>query len=207
MQMPTTQHLRATENRLVAMAHPLRAVIFKVLTHGPASPSQITRELELPRKDLPNVTYHLNQLVKLGCAEELPPAEDASAMRLYKATDRSLVDVGEWEDLAREHPVLAEHLLGEFMQAQVDDWTLAVKAGTLGDDDEFHLTRTRRVLDAEGLREGLEVYERAWREMDEVERRSAERRCEDGTDAIHASSSFALVKVPAPPRDSRPLKT
>jgi hypothetical protein len=193
--MPRTKHLRATENRLVALTHPLRAVIFKVLTHGPASPSQITRELELERKDLPNVTYHLEQLVKLDCAEELVPAEGTS-MRLFKATERSLIDVGEWETLMRDHPVLAEHLLAEFMQAQVDDWTLAVSAGTLGEDDEFHLTRTRRILDAQGVQEGLEVYKRAWQEMDEVEMRSAERRREDGTDAQHVSSSLGLVKVP-----------
>jgi len=44
----------------------------------------------------------------------------------------------------------------------------------------------------------MELYERCRREMDEVERRSAERRREDGTDALHVSACLGLFAVPAP---------
>lgn len=197
-----TRKRAAAENRLLAMAHPLRADVFKILTQREASPSEITHELGLPRKDLPNVSQHTRYLVKLGCAEEVgerrvkgkPPA------KLYKATERSLIDTGEWEELLARDPALAEHLLGEFMQCQLDDYVLAIAAKTLGEDEDFHMTRTRRVLDAEGLQESLEIYERARNEMDEAERRSAERRREDGADAVHVSSGFALFRVPPPAR-------
>jgi hypothetical protein len=42
----------------------------------------------------------------------------------------------------------------------------------------------------------MEISERYRREMDEVERESAERRREDGTDAVPVSSATALFVVP-----------
>jgi hypothetical protein len=88
-------------------------------------------------------------------------------------------------------------VLGKIMQVQLDDYMLAVKRRTIGDDGNFHMSRTRRVLDADGMKEGMEVYERCRAEMDEVERRSAERRREDGTDALHVSACLGLFAVPA----------
>jgi hypothetical protein len=84
------------------------------------------------------------------------------------------------------------------MQVQLDDYTLAIKERTIGDDENFHMSRTRRVLDEQGMKEGMAVYEQCRREMDEVERRAAERRSEDGTDAVHVSACMGLFEVPGP---------
>jgi hypothetical protein len=193
------KHRQATHNRLVAYSHPLRAAIFTILTERPASPSEMTRELGLERKDLPNVSHHTAKLVALDCAELVEESKKPGCLpeKLYKATERSLIETEEWEQLAEDNLALAEHLLGEFMQIQIDDYILAIKAGTLGKDENFHITRTRRVLDAEGLARGMEISERYRREMDEVERESAERRKEDGTDAVPVSSATALFVVPS----------
>lgn len=194
------QHREATENRLLAMAHPLRADIFKILTERSASPADLTRALGLPRKELPNVSYHAKYLVELGCAEviETRVTPGRPAATVYKATERSLVNLTEWEKILAEDPVLAEHLLGEAMQVQLDDYLLALRAKTVGRDGRWHMSRTRRVLDIEGLCEAVEYCETVRRGFDEIERRAAERRAEDGSDAIHISSSLGLFPVPPP---------
>lgn len=198
--MEKARQRQATENRLIAMAHPLRADVFKILTQRIASPAQITRDLGLGRKDLPNVTHHTKYLVTLGCAELVEERRDAGrpTEKFYKATERALVDTGEWDQLMKEFPVLAEHLLGQFMQIQLDDYILALREKTVGQDEEFHMTQTRRILDSEGMAEALELYESARRGMDAIEQRAAERRSEDGSDAVHVSSGFALFKLPPP---------
>lgn len=199
--MPVTaKSLPLTHKRLLAYAHPLREEIFTILTTRTASPAEITRELGLERKDLPNVTHHTKYLVELDCAELVEERQDTGSLpeKFYKATERALVDVGEWKILLEESPGLAEHVLGQTMQVQLADYILAVKERTIGDDENFHMSRTRRVLDAEGMKEGMEVYERCRREMDEVERRSAERRRNDGADALHVSACLGLFAVPGP---------
>jgi len=199
--MPASaKRLPLTHKRLLAYAHPLREEIFTILTTRTASPAEITRELGLERRDLPNVTHHTKYLVDLDCAELVEERREAGSLpeKFYKATERALVDLGEWEILREESPGLAEHLVGRFMQVQLADYILAIRERTIGDDQNFHMTRTRRLLDAEGMKEGMEVYERCRAEMDEVERRSAERRREDGTDALHVSACLGLFAVPAP---------
>jgi len=178
----------------------LREEIFTILGTRTASPAEITRELGLERKDLSNVTHHTKYLVALDCVELVEERQDAGSLpeKFYKATERALVDLGEWELLHEETPGLAEHLVGRFMQVQLDDYLLAIRERTIGDDENFHMSRTRRVLDPEGMKEGMAVYERCRREMDEVERRSAERRHEDGSDALHVSACLGLFEVPPP---------
>jgi len=196
----TRTERKASQNRLKAMEHPLRAAIFKILTERTASPAEMTRHLKLGRKDLVNVNYHTKELVKLGCAEMVEERRNAGkpSEKFYKATERSLIETDEWDQLVADDPVLAEHLLGEFMQVQLDDYVLAWKQGTLGKDDKFHMSRTRRVVDERGLDEALELYEQAREGMDQIEQRSAERRSAEGRGAVHISSGFGLFKVPAP---------
>jgi len=188
----------ASENRMLAMSHKLRADAFAILTQRAASPSEITRELGLPTEELNKVTYHVKHLVELGCAEAVgerrehgrPPAT------IYKATERSIIEMGEWERFKGENPQLADHLLVEVMQTHLGDYARALEAGTVGDDENFHLTRTRRHVDLQGLIDALELKEEHRRRMDEIERESAERRAEDGSDAIHVSDFLGFFKLP-----------
>jgi DNA-binding transcriptional ArsR family regulator len=191
------KHREATHNRLLAVSHPLRAAILRVLAERTASVSEVARELGLERKDVPNVSHHVKQLVKLDCAEEVGERRvGRQIVMLYKATVRALVATDEWEALVADSPELAEHLLGEFMQVQIDDYTTAIKAGTLGPSDNFHITSTPRILDAEGFAEAMELYEQCRDGMDAIERRAAERRSESGNDAIPVSACLSLFEMP-----------
>jgi hypothetical protein len=192
------KHRQATENRLFALSHPLRAALFHILTERTASIGQMHKGLGLERKELADVRYHTHKLVELGCAEEVERKEVAGkVVRFYKATERALIETEEWDALVESDPALADHLLGEFMQAQIDHFTDAVKAGTIGKDGEFHVTYTHLPLDEEGVQEGLEAYERLRFQMAEIQRRSSERRA-SGSPVIHVASCLSFFKIPPP---------
>ena len=96
-----TQRRKATENRIKAMSHPLRASILRTLTERTASPAEMARELE---EELSNVSYHTKQLVEFECAELVSTRPVRGALEhFYRATERHLIDTEEWEELDPVH--------------------------------------------------------------------------------------------------------
>jgi len=188
-----SQRRKATENRIKAMSHPLRASILRILADRTASPAEMARELD---EDLSNVSYHTKQLLEFDCAELVSTRPVRGALEhFYRATERHLVDTEDWEEL---DPVIAENIVCETTQGMLDDFVASAKAGVVGGDKDFHLSRTPLVLDAEGLQEALEAQERARLEILEIEARSAARLLESGEEGTNVSSSQALFKMPAP---------
>jgi DNA-binding transcriptional ArsR family regulator len=190
-----SQRRKATEKRIKAMSHPLRASILRILADRTASPAEMARELD---EDLSNVSYHTKQLVGFECAELVSTRPVRGALEhFYHATERHLIDTEEWEEL---EPLVAEGILCEIMQKMLDDFVAAAKTRSIGGDKDFHLTRTPLVLDQEGLHEALEVQEKARLEALEVATRSAARMVESGEAGTNVSSSLALFKMPDPKR-------
>ncbi|MEZ5078758.1 MAG: helix-turn-helix domain-containing protein [Solirubrobacterales bacterium] len=183
---------RLRMSRLKAMSHPLRAECFRLLVErGEMSPSDVSRELG---KNLSDVSYHMKRLMDLDCAEVVRERPVRGAVEhFYAATDRPMIDTEEWSEL---DPLVAEGLVCEFMQMIIDDFVSSRKAGIVGADKDFHVTRTPMALDAEGFEEGMEAYERLRLEMSEIEARSAQRRARSGEPAVPVSSSLLLFKVP-----------
>lgn len=187
-----TQRRKATENRIKAMSHPLRAAILRTLVERTASPAEMARELD---EELSNVSYHTKQLVEFECAELVSTRPVRGALEhFYSATERHLIDTEEWEEL---DPIIAEDLVCEFMQKILDDFVASARAGIIGSDENFHLTRTPLVLDEQGLKEAMEAHERARLEILEIEARSAARMIESGETGANVSSSQGCFKMPA----------
>jgi DNA-binding transcriptional ArsR family regulator len=190
-----TQRRKATENRIKAMSHPLRASILRILADRTASPAEMARELD---EELSNVSYHTKQLVEFECAELVSTRPVRGALEhFYRATERHMIDTEEWDEL---DPLVAEGILCEIMQRMLDDFVASAKVQLIGGDKDFHLTRTPLVLDAEGLQEALEVHEKARLELLEVEARSAARMVKSGEQGTSVSSSQGLFKLPDPKR-------
>jgi len=184
---------KATENRIKAMGHPLRAAILRILADRTASPVEMARELD---EDLSNVSYHAKQLVEFECAELVSTRPVRGALEhFYRATDRHLIDTEEWEEL---DPVMAENIVCEVQQKMLDDFVTSVRSQLIGNDKDFHQTRTPLVLDAEGLQEALDAHERARIELTEIEVRSAARLAESGEPEVTVSSLQACFKMPDP---------
>jgi DNA-binding transcriptional ArsR family regulator len=184
---------KAAQNRIKAMNHPLRAALLRILVERTSSPAEMARELD---EDLSNVSYHTKQLVELECAELVSTRPVRGALEhFYRATERHLVDTEEWKDL---DPMMAENLLSEIVQKTLDDFVGAARGHTIGENAEFHLTRTPLLVDHEGLKEALEAHEKARLEIMDIAARSAERMVESGEEGINVSSSQACFKMPNP---------
>lgn len=184
---------RINQNRLKAMSHPLRAKCLRLLDErGEMSPVQVTRALG--EDNLTDVAYHMKRLAELDCAEVVRTRPVRGAVEhFYISTDRHLIETAEWESL---DPLMAGSLVCEFMQSILDDFVASKKAGIVGSDQDFHITRTPMILDNEGLHEGMDAVERCRLEMAEIEARSVRRRAESGEPGVRTSSSFALFKMP-----------
>jgi DNA-binding transcriptional ArsR family regulator len=181
----------AAENRIKAMSHPLRAAILRILGDRTASPAEMARELD---EELSNVSYHTKQLVEFECAELVSTRPVRGALEhFYRATERHLIETDEWDEI---DPVLAEDVICETQQKMLDDFVASVRAQMIGSDQNFHLTRTPHLLDAEGLQEALAVHEQARLEMAEVQARSANRMAKSGEEGISVSSAQACFRTP-----------
>jgi hypothetical protein len=187
------QRQQAAQNRIKAMNHPVRAALLGILAERTCSPAEMARELD---EDLSNVSYHTKQLVELECAELVSTRPVRGALEhFYRGTERHLIDTEEWDDL---DAVMRENLLAEIMQKVLDNFVAATRARTIGDDPDFHLTRTPLLMDQEGVKEALEAHERARLELLEIAERSASRMIETGEEGINVSSSQACFKMPVP---------
>lgn len=186
-----TQKRRATLNRFKAMSHPLRAELLRILVEEPASPAMMARRLGEP---VGNVSYHVNKLVKLGCAEQIGDRPVRGAIEhFFRATVHHVIETEEWEDL---QPELKEHLSGEFAQKIVDDMLLSLQARILGSDKNFCLTRTRLLFDKKGRQRAIEIHERARLEIEDEAALSNERMVASGEHPISFSSIQGCFEVP-----------
>lgn len=177
------------EKRLEAMRHPLRAAVLRILDERAASPAEMARDLK--QLDVSNVSYHTKRLVELDCAELVYERKVRGAVEhIYKGTERHMLDLEQWQELAATHPEITDHLAAEFMQLIINDFVLGTKA-EIGRDENFHITRTPMVLDLEGLKEGVAAYERFRLEMLEVQDRALAR----GGRNFPVSSSLALFRT------------
>lgn len=185
---------QALANRQLAMSHPLRVQIWEILRERVASPKELAALL---KENIPHVSHHAKRLVQLGCAELVDTRQVRGAVEhFYRGIEPIRIDDDEWEVLKEEDPEMAEHQLGQFMQAQLDDYVASMKAGVLGSDNRFHVHRTPAVVDHQGLEEALELAERMEQELAEIVSRSAERRSGSGADALHMSACISFFKTP-----------
>lgn len=185
---------QATQNRLKAMQHPLRAEAFRLIRDGgPISPAEVARELEA---DIPTISYHVRKLAEYDCIEEVENRPVRGVVEhFYRATQQQRLDIEEWAELAEAEPEVAEILTDEFMQNVVDDFSASRKAAIVGRDEEFWITRTPHVLDDQGLEEALEAAEAYETKITEIAARSAARRGPDDP-GIPVSSSIVFFKMP-----------
>lgn len=189
------QRRQATQNRIKAMSHPLRAETFRLIRdRGPLSPAEVARELEA---DLKDVSYHVRKLNEFECIEEVQNRQVRGAVEhFYRATEQHMIDTEEWGELAEVTPQMAEALTDEFMQGIVDDYTVSRRAAVVGLDEEFWIVRTPLILDPQGVQEALAATESYESTMTEIAARSAERRVNENAQEVPVSSSVVFFKMP-----------
>lgn len=178
--------------RLIAMSHPLRARILRLLVErGILSPAELSRELQA---DLRGVSYHVRRLEELQCVELVETRPVRGALEhFYRATERPMIDTDEFEEI---DPIMVEDLVLHTFQRMIDDFVASREAKMVGFDRHLHLSRTPLIVDEEGFEEAMETYEKCRLEMSEIERRSAQRRSSSGAPGIPVCASLSFYKVP-----------
>ncbi len=178
-----------------AMSHPTRVHTMNVLLERTASPRQVAAEIG---ERLNNVTYHLNQLLKLGCIE-LVRTERAHGGRVlehfYRATQRLYFDEDSWQDLGEKEQL---DLSSVTLRLISQDITGSMAAGTFFTEGNAHLCRQPMMIDEEGWAEAIEVLERASAELFAIEARVAERTAEGATAEINAKINLMQFRSPSP---------
>jgi DNA-binding transcriptional ArsR family regulator len=180
-----------------AMSHPTRVHAMGILLERTASPRQVAAEIG---ERLNNVTYHLNQLRKLGCVE-LVRTERVHGGRVlehfYRATQRLWFDEAAWEALDERAQL---DLAGVTLRMISQDVTASMAAGMFFGEDTAHMSRTPMIVDREGWQEITEVMARATQELFEVEARVAERSSDGVPAEVHTKVEMMLFRSP-PPKD------
>jgi len=190
------QRRQATQNRIKALSHPLRAEAFRLIRdQGPLSPRGLSKELEA---DVRAVSYHVRKLREFNCIEEVETRQVRGAIEhFYRATEEHMIDTEEWGELAEAEPQMAQALTDDFMQSVVDDYSTSRRAGVVALDEEFWIVRTPLVLDSPGILEVLDASRTYENEVLEIAARSAQRRSASGTSPVRASHSVAFFKMPS----------
>lgn len=176
-----------------AMSHPTRVLAMSILLERTASPRQVAAEID---ERLNNVTYHLNQLKKLGCIELVRTERVHGGRvleRFYRATQRLYFDEEAWQALTVKERL---DVAGVTLRIISQDITTAMASGTLFGDDNAHLCRMPMVVDLDGWNEISELLERMSEELFEIEGRVADR-TSDGIPAdIHTRVQMLQFRSP-----------
>jgi hypothetical protein len=164
-----------------------------VLLDRTASPRQVAEEIG---ERLNNVTYHINQLRKLGCIE-LVRTERVHGGRVlehfYRATQRLYFDDEAWQTLTEKERL---DLVSVSLRIISQDITTAMAAGTFFGQDNAHLCRTPMVVDPDGWREISDLLERTTKELFDIEARVAKRGNEGTPADIHARVQMLQFRAP-----------
>lgn len=189
------QRRQATQSRIKALSHPLRAEAFMMIrVNGPISPAAIARELEADTKA---VSYHVRKLREFNCVELIKTKVTRGTVEhFYIATEQHLVDTEEWDELVESEPQMAEVIMDEIVQCIVDDYSASRRASIVGLDSDFYLVRHPGTVDPEGVQEVLEASDQYEKAIEEIMVRSARRQGETGTDTVPVSASIVFFKMP-----------
>lgn len=158
----------AFDTRLAkALSHPLRAHILMILTDRVASPNEIAGIVEAP---LPNVSYHVRALDKLGWIELVRTAQRRGfTEHYYRALERPFFSDQEWASIPRQ----ARGAISEITLRKVwEEVRAALDSGSLEARPDRYLLRAPFELDEQGWREVNDLAERFFEEAERAAKRS-----------------------------------
>jgi DNA-binding transcriptional ArsR family regulator len=178
-----------------AISHPTRLRAMNIFWEREASPREIAAEIGEP---LNNVTYHINQLVELGCIELVAqrPAHGGRVVEhFYKAVSMSMFDDADLEQLGTEEKMLLD--LG-IIKLMASDLGQALLSGSYFELDNNQLTRIPMAVDREGWDETREILDRALEDLLAVRETVANRVAAGGEEAFPTRVNIIQFKSPAP---------
>jgi hypothetical protein len=175
-----------------ALSHELRVEVLTFLTERTkASPVEMSRVLGAPVGD---ISHHVKQLVKYGCAEEVETRPRRGAVEhFYRATSRPVIDT---EDMERMALPARRAFNGQVAQKVLGDLEQGFEAGTIESRPDHHMTRVPLSLDAEGWSEMLALHRQMLEATYDVQARSNERCGKSGEEPARFSSCQLCFELP-----------
>jgi hypothetical protein len=153
-----------------ASTHPVRVRIMAALTMQTASPSELVSQVHAP---VNMVSYHIKELVKLGCVEHVR-SESVNSGRnekhFYRSVVRPYMSLDAWGGLSDREKYRWANTV---MTLITEDIARAQSMGTFLDPDDNHISRSPMVVDRRGWEESADILSRAVEELIEVQKRSA----------------------------------
>lgn len=184
------------DDRVVAaMSHPTRLRAMNVFWEREASPREIAAQLGEP---LNNVTYHINQLVELGCIElvaQRPARGGRVVEHFYKAVSKSTFEDAELDQLGSEEKVILDLAIIKLMAADLGE---ALLSGSYFELDDNQLTRIPMQVDRDGWNETKDILDRALEELLAVRETVANRVAASGESTFPTKVSVIQFKSPTP---------
>lgn len=195
--MPPQKPALIDDRVAAAMSHPTRLRAMNVFWEREASPREIAAELGEP---INNVTYHVKQLLELGCIElvaERPARGGRVVEHFYKAVSSSTFWDAELEQLGSEEKETLDLAILKLMAGDLGE---ALLSGSYFELEDNNLVRIPMLVDAEGWTEAKEILERAFEELMALRETIANRVAISGEEPVPTKINIIQFKSPSPRR-------
>jgi DNA-binding transcriptional ArsR family regulator len=192
--MPVKQITEIDDPRFVkALAHPLRIHILRILEDRTASPRELSDELGAK---LPNVSYHVRFLERLGVLELVDTQPRRGALEhFYRASGRLRVTGKAWAQV----PAIVKNAMVAATLDQIIDY---VKAGAMiggFDRADAHASRQPVLLDAQGFKDLGAALDELLDRANVIAAESAKRVAEGNHRSEELSAGLVLMLFETPP--------
>jgi DNA-binding transcriptional ArsR family regulator len=186
----------ADEAVIKAMAHPLRVKILGAVSHGAASPRELSDQLDT---SIGTVAYHVRFLVDLGLLKLVRTAPRRGATEhWYELDGRPTISSKAWGELP---DVLQDSVIGVTLRDMALDIERAGSSGGFERED-IHLSRVPMVLDEQGWKKVSKLMDRTLEQVMKIED-EARARIQGDPDAEALGARTVLMFFETPKRRRR----
>lgn len=173
-----------------ALNHPTRTEILAALNDQIASPSELAEVLGI---DLPNVSYHMNELRKYGLVEPVKREQVRGALKTkFKATQRMLIETDHFAGLTKESQ---NAICANAVTETIDRVTDAINKGTFANRGDVAVINLKLDADQQLWEEAQAILRDAYERISEAEAQSANRQM---SDTFRLTVSLLAYESPAP---------
>jgi DNA-binding transcriptional ArsR family regulator len=181
-----------------AVGHRTRVYVLTILNEGTYTPDEIARIIGEP---LPNVSFHIRELVDAGCIELAKTVKVRNAdQHYYRAVEMPFYSDEEMEAMT---PAQRQVTYGLILQCMTAEALAALWAGRMQSDPRTWMAWRWFNVDEQGRQDLADEQERSWNRYQEIEAESTNRRVHTGDGAasiIMAQMGFQRERTaPKPP--------
>jgi DNA-binding transcriptional ArsR family regulator len=189
--LPDKKPGRIDQELVKALGHPLRVRILEALQGRVASPTELSKEMDV---SLGVIAYHANTLEESGCLQLVKTRPRRGALEhFFTATPRSFIGHQDWRLAPRS---LRGEVTAAAVQTFLDKVAEAAAAGTIDSCEDTTLNWMPMTVDRRGRGEVQEILGTALKELTAVHTRSGKRLAgEDGIPLVVGLAGFEAGKI------------